>query len=327
MDPTLVHPVQPGAFLDLTLASPLRAKGTVKNADGDPVAGADVTIEVRPKTVSHPALWTYDLGSTVPPLRFAGATNQHGQYYISLPRHGSIMTRVRHGELETKVDGWGDVQFDGAVPSDIALSEGKRKLTATLVDVNDTPLTDASIVFARPRPSETVQHRVSLESWCLDTDAEGQIAWTGIADGVPTAGWVRQGDRFVPLMMRKPDGHLALGRVAVSGGYEVRGRVTGSNRAPAAGAWVFLRPEIPMSDLDVDGRAVRLAMSRILVTDRGGRFRAGDLMPGRYHVVIHTPGSRPMRAIATAQRSGDDTLVLTPQADADGMALARWRRD
>ena len=24
---------------------------------------------------------------------------------------------------------------------------------------------------------------------------------------------------------------------------------------------------------------------------------------------------------------GDDTLVLVPQADADGMALARWRRD
>lgn len=241
---------------------------------------------------------------------------------ISLPRARAI-DRARPSVVHTADDeGIATVTRIGTqpilllherhVPQIVDIEGGGRRtvgmrrcaqVRATLATPDGAPLRDARVLLARPFAAETARHYVQVIGWADRTDDHGQIR-AGLSSEAPLMLFAEVGDRFVYVALRYPEVEpvedVDLGTVRLSAAHRIVGHVLAADRAPAAGAWVFVRPELP--DGEALDSALEVPLSRVTVADRGGRFSVDGLMPGRYVVAVRARGNAVARRTTVAQR-------------------------
>ena len=70
-----------------------------------------------------------------------------------------------------------------------------------------------------------------------------------------------------------------------------------------------MAPRIPGDEDDLEVGALRIALSRAVLTDRGGRFSVDHLMPGHYDIVVRAAGSALLRTSEVATPGTDATTI------------------
>lgn len=192
------------------------------------------------------------------------------------------------------------------------------RLRAQLRERTGAQLGGARLVFARPIPRQKgfggPARRAPWIAWTARTDREGRIDVRWLEPGVPIVAWVEVDGRFVCFLCEVPQDDLDLGAVELAGDGAIGGRVTTHELAPAAGAWVFVQPELPRADGGPAARYDDLALSRVLMTDRAGRFRAEGLSRGNHRLVVRAPGLCVTSLTAAATSGAAPVDVRLPPA-------------
>jgi len=184
--------------------------------------------------------------------------------------------------------------FEPMMSSEPTPLEHGSRLQAHLRQLDGTALAGARLVFARPSPTtdgmQLLPRKKPWIAWAARTDGEGRIDCHWLEHAVPLVAYAEVQGRFVCFFHDAPDGDVDLGSVDLGDGYPISGRVTTHDLAPAAGAWVFVQPELPRVDAEPFARRDELALSRVVMTDKAGRFRAEGASRGNHRLVVRAPG-------------------------------------
>ena len=247
----------------IVLTKGRRARGTVVDTEGSPVAGAEVTLR-WPK--ENESAFSFNRLDAAEPT----ATDERGEFSFPAVTAGEYDVRVTHSEYVNT----------GSATTDVPQGEGDIDLGAfTLVPgaeidgiVNDPdgqPVSGATVQVMRFGPDRD-QERTTT------TDGDGRFRITGLphelvdvtvqADGYPT---------FVLPGARPATGELIV--IELAAGASLAGRVVGASGNGVAGASVRLKP-----DITTRLRSHISSRDTFKRTDADGRFRFDHVIAGTW---------------------------------------------
>ena len=85
---------------------------------------------------------------------------------------------------------------------------------------------------------------------------------------------------------------------------------------------MFYRPALPDDEDELEHAPVKLSLSQVVMTGRGGRFLADGLMPGSYQLIVRQRGSRAARQSVVAKTDAPATrFELSPSPAVRGVVV------
>jgi RNA polymerase sigma-70 factor (ECF subfamily) len=268
--------------VEVVLPASVLLRGTVRGADGLPVAGARVHAE-------------FDPGAFDPsPLQVAARSGADGSYelpiapgaYLLFARSETAGSCRQTVQVTAQAESTCDLRLDGAT-----------ELAGVVVDDGGQPLRSWNVALRRG---------TQQSAWSL-TNALGEFrfpALTGAADELVV--WPPLGEAAAPALVAAIDRTASPQRLVVPAqlmpSAQVRGRVVGRDGKPA-GATVTLKHG------DHDGPSLRCCAE--------GRFVFGALPPGSFVLVVEATDQATMRvpvAIAVPAQELDLGALTPPPA-------------
>jgi protocatechuate 3,4-dioxygenase beta subunit len=286
------------AALKLTAAGAVH--GTVRDAAGEPVAGA------RVRTRAAPAEGQGRGGRRMPGWRsfLPGAVNtdltdQDGRYRLEgIPAGERLIAVVESDEHTPGESVPFQVDSGGSREVDLVLVGGGR-IEGRVVDDQGRFLKGARVRVGTLSPEDAA--RRNLSAWQVDrfldprvlfTDEEGRFLATNVAAGrvvvkVEMEGFVVHYRRDLEV---RPDQTVANHVVALSRGEVVEGTVRDESGRPIEGALVAVstRRNPGPGDDDAEGTGSEDSVEPQMTgrSDRDGRFRVENVAPGRAYSVL-----------------------------------------
>lgn len=256
--------VPAGGRADLTLYPSGALAGTVRSADGRPVAGASVAAE--------------GVMRFGPPIARVETTNKEGRFEFVALEPGSYRLVARHKDFAS---GWAQVIVERQADAEVALTlDPPLTVVGRLVDGSDRP-TRGRVVVAEAAGSSVPP---SLAATLLaEAGADGRFRISGLPGGsaVLTATAPGFGGKRVEAEMLPARAETDVGAVVLESGLTIRGRVHDKAGQGIAEAWIGARVPRPMGpNPDMPST----------VTEADGRFVLGGLEPGRYNLTVHASG-------------------------------------
>jgi protocatechuate 3,4-dioxygenase beta subunit len=290
--PAELAAARPGTPLVVRLGPGLVLAGTVRDAQGEPIAGARLELFLERATLG---------GSGGAPLREA-ATNPAGAFRLAALPAGPFTLAVR-------ARGFGDVRLRRLLadrPLDVVLARGAW-LTGLVRDERGRPLAAASVRLAS---------EVAGEPGRTQTDGAGRFALPFPGRDSPMRVVARGADSAPALSPRltSPDAAVDL---VLPRGARVTGRVVDETGRPLA---------CQLELLELDGVPSR-ALGELVHAEAGpdGRFVLVRLPPGRHALNVAARGRVPQRAsVEIGNGSEQDLGDLALEA---GLVLAGRIRD
>ncbi|MCY3971159.1 MAG: carboxypeptidase regulatory-like domain-containing protein, partial [Acidobacteria bacterium] len=287
-------PYEPGATagpVRIRLPEGRPARGRVVDTDGNPVAGAEVTLrwpeQKRPRFASR-----RDTDATEPV-----ETDAQGAFVIATVKTGEYGLRVSHaeyvspGDLPIEVpEGRGDVDL-----GDFTLVPG-AEILGVVVDPDQEPVEGALVRFREYDPERNYERTAT-------TDAEGSFTLAGLPHEQVDLTVEAEGYPLFPLRgARTATGETIL--IQLVPGASLSGRVLTVAGTAAVGARVHLEPDMQTR---LQGR---IFSSRDMTrrTDGDGRFVFGHLFPGTWSVEAST-GTEAARTDPLELVSGSERTI------------------
>ncbi len=315
---------RPGPVLTLDPAAAL--SGRVTDADGAPVEGAEVRIEVK----RNPGRMRIEIGGRT--LLPRARSNADGRF-----RLGPIDPEKNY-TLRVRADGFAAAAADVTdlapyrTRSDlqIELSRGSG-LHGTIVDADGLPLTDA-IVRIEPasdgggmrmmRMMETTDDASAIQA---ATGRDGRFELTGVPPGkfdleITRKGFAKRSVPSIEVAAAQPE-PVDLGEIALTPGERVQGFVIDRDGQPVEGVEVFVQDGGPtMMIMAGPGGSAEEAET---VTDPAGWFVIDDLgTESRYSFRFSRTGfvAASVNAVEIPQ-AGPIEVVLDPASTVSGRVL------
>jgi len=273
---------RPGPTLALQPASAI--EGTVVDADGNPISGAEVEVRAKPA----PGMMRIVIGTPAPLPR--DVTSSEGKFRLSPldPDTTYIVKAMSSGfaPAESTVSGLEPY----GTKSGVSLSlSGGQSVTGVLVDPSGHPIRDATIELAPQKSRHGMMMVTDSESAAVSfTDYsgdEGRFRVSGLPAGKFDLKASRKGfaSRSVPAVELVEDGApVDLGEITLQLGERVQGLVTDRDGLPVEGVEVFVSESGGMMMMVMDGGGPGPeAPEPDGVTDPTGWFTVSDLAPGK----------------------------------------------
>lgn len=297
--------------------------GTVRDAGGEPLAGATVCAFARDEAVFHEPALADPLCTTSTEggaYRLDGLPSMHHAVVAGAPRH-----------IPAGISGPGDHNAVALHPAelrtgiDLSLAPGGVEITGTVQDPGGAPIAGAWVLSGAMDPRTGPSDRLAVAR----SDGDGRFTlWVGPGASRPVArapGYARRPWGSTPHR----DGPLVLIPESVLVGRVVE---AGSG-APVAGARIRLDHLIAEDDLRRHGElppgihipADTEFLEAGALTDADGRFRVGALPPGRYKPVALADGgygeAEHAVVLGMGETSEDIVIAAHPAARIEGKVL------
>jgi uncharacterized GH25 family protein len=273
---------RPGPTLALHPAAAI--EGTVTDADGNPIAGAEVEVQVK----RAPGGMRIEIGRPAPMPR--NVTTSEGKFRLSPldPDKSYIVKAKSEGfaPAESTVSGLEPY----ATKSGVSLTlSGGQTVIGVLVDPSGNPIRDASIELtpgqSRHGMMIVMDSGSAAVSFTGSSDDDGKFRVSGLPAGKFDLDASRPGfaTRRVPAIEMVEDAApVDLGEITLEPGEHVQGIVTDRDGLPIEGVEVYVSEAGGMMMMVMDGGGPGPeAPEPDAVTDPTGWFTVSDLAPGK----------------------------------------------
>lgn len=295
------------------LAAGVRVVGSVRDANGQPVAGAGI--------------WLQTARTSWAGGRQVASSDERGAFVVEhMPKQRSLGAFAK-GHAPSKLVDLGECDTSTEpVQVELVLGPPGGELVGVVRDAQGNPVPGALVAVGKP--PRFLDHRGGdpVEVWtprCTSSDAQGLFAFDGLATGE------------LPVAVRAPRFGIWRGSVSIAVGTvaqlevvlaaaaSVAGTVYGADGAPLAGADVSLYDKPPGTSflsggqIDYDEVFGHLQAS----TDGEGRYRIDGVAPGTIHAFAQFqertgPRRRP--------REGVSVLYVREELQAAAAAEVVW---
>ncbi len=289
--------VRPGTSVEFFLSPGAAILGTVRDAEGRPVAGALVEV----------------VAASGPGFRMVvrpEETDVSGHFEVLGLDPGEYRVLARHRELAPAVSGAVSLAQGGEDQVDLVLQPGVM-VTGRLVGRDQKPA-GGSVTLAEV-DGQSAPTMLEQSSRCA-AGADGLFRLTHVPAGRHVLGVVAPG--FTPQRVEVTVGNkpVDVGDVALEPGLVIQGRVTDGSGTAVADA------ELEATPAALDRRVYDQSPQRSSRSDATGRFVLGGLSEGTYEVKAQAYGfGRLVRPIEAGAKGV--TLVLAPAGSITGVAV------
>ena len=267
---------------DLVLEQTGSISGTVVDAQGKPVVGADVSIQ--PLANWDAEIWLdvhRDQVESRNDGRFTLDKLPTGEYRVSVSRGGSSRDEPKEQVVAVRAPQATTVRL-------VVESPSSGKIRGIVSDAGGNPITDAYVVAARESDAGGSSN-IEATRWSTDANA----VLTGL-DGSFTISALRSG-KYTVRAFRKGGGEGFAEHVAIGGSAKLQIRPTGTIEGT-----IRVQGNVPAEVfVDVFNTTTRLARAeRFFRTD--GRYTMQDLPAGHYTVTAHSQQDRAQASVDLA---------------------------
>jgi protocatechuate 3,4-dioxygenase beta subunit len=282
--------------------------GSVRSDSGDPVAGATVTLSMRPLQA---------MAFVNDPIDTSGdtqtVTGSDGNFrFVGIEANENYTLIVDHEDYTRKEVGSVRVGVTGTFEEPpITLTQGAT-LTGLISDTGNNPVPGATIhldgmlagLGNQPSPDRMTATSDNFGRYEITNCPNGQRTLLVSADGYGSV--LLGGIKMAGAKRFERDVQLEVAEM-------ICGRVIGSNNMPVEGAQVIA---LSYSTGNTQSRDFTL-------TDVDGQFCLEHLNPGQYTIAVSAVGYRPERAQRVQTGSTGLVLELTPQASVSGRVVSK----
>ena len=302
----------------IVLTKGRRARGTVVDTEGSPVAGAEVTLR-WPKENESPFYFNR-LDAAEPT-----ATDERGEFSFPAVTAGEYDVGVTHAEYVSTGSATTDVpQGEGDIDLGAFTLVPGAQIDGLVTDPDGQPVSGATVEAERFGPDRD-QERTTT------TDADGRFRLTGLPHQLVDL--TVRADGYPPRTLRgtRPEtGETIL--IELQAGASLAGRVVDDAGKPAAGASVQLHPDFE----SLTQGTLPSSRDYYKRTDGDGRFRFNDVGAGTWSLeategtakakldaIELAPGTEP--EVELRLRSQDQLIVLVTTHLGEPVSEARIR--
>lgn len=306
------EPARGAQPLRIVLSPARSARGRVVDAQGLPVAGAEVRLAPSPLPGQHsPAAKRAEPAVEEDP--FAARTDARGHFAIAqVPAAQVNLTARKRNHAPSLVRGIRILPGPGAADLGTVVLRPGARIAGRVIDRKGRPVPSAGVhVVESLDPLDGRSARLEGQKPDAVSGADGQFALQDLASGLP-----------LNLLVRAP-GHLPAGlrnvrppnskplMVLLEAAAQLRGQVVSAEGEPVAGASVDFIWEATVPDRP--DRKTGPPIERSATSDRDGRFELRDLPTGTASVSAWAQGHLPAegREVTIPWPDPDRELVLT----------------